>query len=50
MGIFVGQKGKSLGVRSDPGAHNGVTPERLSPHAKATGCKPMQVATQYQPG
>ena len=34
--------------RQDPGALNGVAPERLSAHAKATGVafKPMQVATQ----
>lgn len=43
------KKASRLGVRSsDPGAFNGVAPERLSAHAKAIGAafKPMQVATQ----
>ena len=46
---LLAKKASRLGVRSsDPGALNGVAPERLSAHAKATGVafKPMQVATQ----
>ena len=43
------KKASRLGVRSsDPGALNGVSPERLSANAKASGVafKPMQVAIQ----
>ncbi len=49
MEYLLAKKASRLGVRSsDPGALNGVAPERLSAHAKATGVafKPMQVATQ----
>ncbi|EHE91340.1 Aminopeptidase [Streptococcus thermophilus CNCM I-1630] len=49
MEYLLEKKASRLGVRSsDPGAFNGVAPERLSAHAKAIGAafKPMQVATQ----
>ena len=49
MEYLLEKKASRLGVRSsDPDAFNGVAPERLSAHAKATGVafKPMQVATQ----
>lgn len=49
MNYLLDNKASRLGVRSsDPGALNGVDPERLSANAKALGqaYKPMQVATQ----
>lgn len=49
MNYLLDNKASRLGVRSsDPGALNGVDPERLAKSAKALGqaLKPMQVATQ----
>ncbi len=48
MEYLLEKKASRLGVRSDPGALNGVAPERLSAHAKAIErpLNSMQVATQ----